>query len=219
MQDQQDTNLTFVLGIWSDALPTLAGGYSHPGSLLWTETFRAGGYTYSNFASGQESFYVPAIPPQVSPETAVYLYSFTPQNPFCQQGSSNSPVVYWLSVSAQPSTAATAVQVRLEDHDQPFPRRRRGWYGDCRGSVGNWKELFAPVSTAPLSLEMAFLLNNGPPTPDCDPSVRLKWREPPDTSTNGLDVLATAPEVVGDDFLCRTPWADQRHNDLGFVAQ
>ncbi len=52
---------------------------------------------------------------------------------------------------------------------------------------------------------MAFLLNNGPPTPDCDPSVRLKWRELPDTSTNGLDILATAPEVVGDDFLCRTP--------------
>ncbi len=106
LDDQQDANLTFVLGIWSDALPTFAGGYSHPGNLLWTETFRPGSYTYSNFASGQESFYVPATG-QLTPETAVYLYSFTPQSPFCQQGSSNSPAVYWLSVYAQPSLPGT----------------------------------------------------------------------------------------------------------------
>ena len=205
MQNQQDTNLTFVLGIWSDALPTLAGGYSHPGALLWTETFKPGGYTYSNFANGQEFFYVPTSPRQVTPETAVYLYNFTPQNPFCQQGSSNSPMVYWLSVYAQPSIPGTAVQFGWKTTTNHF--RDDAVFGTvaAAGIAGNWKELFRAGVLGAVSLEMAFLLNNGPPNPDCDPSLRPKWREPPDTSTNGLDVLATAPEIVGDDFLCHAP--------------
>ena len=200
-ENQQDTNLTFVLGIWSDALPSIAGGYSRPANLLWTETFKAGSYTYSNYASGQESFYVPATG-QLSTETTVYLYSFTPQVPFCQQGSSNSPVVYWLSVYAQPSIAGANAQYGWKTTTNHF--RDDAVFGtvDSSGNAGNWKELFSP---AQISLEMAFLLKNGPPNPDCDPAVRPKWKELPDTSTNGLDVLATAPEVVGDDFLCRTP--------------
>jgi len=50
---------------------------------------------------------------------------------------------------------------------------------------------------------MAFRLIDGPPTPDCDPHTRPKWVRWPDVSTNGLDVLATEPKVLADDFLCK----------------
>ncbi len=204
-QNQPDPNMTFVVGIWTDVLPNpLAGGYSHPGSLLWTETFAPGGYTFSNFAAGQEQFYNPATG-QVSSESQVFLYNFSPQNPFCQQGSPNSPIVYWLSVYALPSVAGTPIQFGWKTSTNHF--RDDAVYGTLSAAAvaGNWKELFAPISSALVSLDMAFRLNNGPPDPDCDTGLLPKWKEPPDTSTNGLDVLATAPEIVGDDFLCRTP--------------
>jgi hypothetical protein len=203
-ENQQDPNLTFVLGIWSDALPTFAAGFSHPANLLWTETFTPGHYTAPIYGSGQELFYVPATG-QLSTETTAYLYSFTPVKPFCQQGGPNSPVVYWLSVYAVSSTGVPAPEYGWKTSTNHF--RDDAVWGTVSGSVyaGNWQELFAPLGTARVSLDMAFLLNNGPPTPDCDPSVRPKWVQLPDTSTNGLDVLATAPNIVGDDFLCRTP--------------
>ena len=203
--NQADPNLTFVLAIWSDALPPAAAvpGFSRPGSLLWTETFAPGQYTSSIYGSGDERFYVPATG-QLGDDTTVYLYSFTPVRPFCQQGSANNPKVYWLSVYAKPSTAGTSLQYGWKTSTNHF--RDDAVWGTVVGSgyAGNWKELFSPVGTPQVSLDMAFQLINGPPSPDCDPSVRPKWVELPDTSTNGLDVLATAPNIVGDDFLCRT---------------
>jgi hypothetical protein len=205
-EDVLDPDLTFVLGIWTDALATPAGSFSHPGSLLWTETFAPGSYNSGQFAAGQEQFYNPATG-QVSPESKVYVYSFAPRQPFCQQGSTNSPMVYWLSVYAVPGpNSLPGAQFGWKTSTNHF--RDDAVFGtvDAHGNyANNWQELFAPIATAAVSLDMAFALNNGPPGPDCDPSLRPKWLELPDQSTNGLDVLATAPEVVGDDFLCRVP--------------
>ena len=204
LDNQQDPNLTFVLAIWSDALPPSAAGYSRPGTLLWTETFTPGHYGSSVYGSGQEFFYNLGTG-SVTPETTAYLYDFTPVRPFCQQGSARNPIVYWLSVYAKSPTAVPSPQFGWKTTTTHW--RDDAVYGNVVGSgyAGNWKELFAPATTAAISLDMAFLLNNGPPTPDCDRAVRPKWVELPDTSTNGLDVLATAPNIVGDDFLCRTP--------------
>jgi hypothetical protein len=56
-----------------------------------------------------------------------------------------------------------------------------------------------------ISLDMAFLINNGPPSADCDPNIKPKYVQWPDPSTNGLDVKATAPNILADDFPCRKP--------------
>jgi hypothetical protein len=203
-ENLQDTNLTFVLGIWSDSLGSAAGGFSHPANLLWTEAFRPGTYTYGAAGTGQEQFYVPATG-QLTPESLVYLYSFTPQNPFCQQGSPRTPVVYWLSVYAVSPSAGNVTPFGWKTSTNHFRDDAVWGLVSGLGNPNNWHELFAPVSPVQESLDLAFLLNNGPPSPDCDQAIRPKWRQDPDTSTNGLDVLATAPEIVGDDFLCHTP--------------
>jgi hypothetical protein len=209
--NQVDTNLTFTLAIWSDSVPpspstTPVPNYSRPGTLLWTETFTPGHYSSSFYASGQEKFYVPATG-QLGTDTQVYLYSFTPVRPFCQRGSTNNAMVYWLSVWAKPSIAGTSLQYGWKTSTKHF--RDDAVWGTVTASgsyVGNWKELFTPPGTTPQrSLDMAFQLNEGPPTPDCDPTIRPKWLQLPDTSPNGLDVLATGTNIVGDDFLCRTP--------------
>jgi hypothetical protein len=204
--NQQNPNLTFVLGTWSDVVPTTATGFSHPGTLLWTETFTPGHYTGPTYGTGQEFFYTPATG-ELGTDSTVYLYSFTPVRPFCQQGGPNNPIVYWLSVYATSPTALTGPPYGWKTSTNHF--RDDAVWGTVTGSggyLGNWQELFTPPGVAPqLSLDMAFLLNNGPLTPDCNRSIRPKWLQLPDTSTNGLDVLATAPNIVGDDFLCRTP--------------
>jgi hypothetical protein len=209
LNNQVDTNMTFTLAIWSDVVPpspstTPVPNFSRPGTLLWTETFTPGHYTSSVAGSGQETFYFPATG-QIGADTQVYLYSFTPVKPFCQRGSANSPIVYWLSITAKPGTAATAGQYGWKTSTKHW--RDDAVWGTVSGSgyAGNWQELFAPVTSAKISLDMAFQLNQGPPTPDCDPTIRPKWLQLPDTSPNGLDVLATGTNIVGDDFLCRTP--------------
>ena len=67
-----------------------------------------------------------------------------------------------------------------------------------------WQPLFNPLlPAAPVPVDFAFQINGGPPTTDCDPALGAGSLEPPDISTNGLDVSAKTPFMVGDDFLCR----------------
>jgi hypothetical protein len=200
-------NTVFVLGIWTDVPGGSTAGntpFSHPGQLLWTETFIPGNYGIATAGTGNELFYSPTTG-QLIPEHNIYLYNFNPKNPFCQKGTPNSPVVYWLSVRAI-----------LPNNGVPF-----GWktstnhwkddavYGHLTATTGptvvtDWKDLHDPRSGANgISLDMAFRINNGPPSPNCDPTIRPKWVQWPDVTPNGLDVRATFPNVVGDDFLCR----------------
>ena len=67
-----------------------------------------------------------------------------------------------------------------------------------------WQPLFNPLVTAgvPAPVDFAFRINSGPPNSDCDPALGGVI-QPPDTSTNGLDVWALTPAMVGDDFLCQ----------------
>ncbi|SPE54663.1 exported hypothetical protein [Verrucomicrobia bacterium] len=204
LNDQVDTNITFVLGIWTDVAATTTP-FSHPGTIQWSETFTPGQYTGTFVQQGQERFLIP--PGQTAPETQVWRYEFNPTQPFCQQGSFSNRVVYWLSVYAIPSASGTSQGVfgwkTSTNHfmdDAVF-----GMVPNNVTNAGNWQELFSPPGPVPqISLDMAFELKNGPPSPDCDRGRRVKWVQPPDASTNGLDVLATVPEILGDDFLCRS---------------
>jgi hypothetical protein len=203
-------NTTFVLSIWNDVAGGSTAGntpFSRPGSQpIWTETFPPGTYGLTSAGTGNELFYSPTTG-QLIPETKIYLYNFNPKAPFCQRGTPNSPITYWLSVEAVlPNTGASI----------PF-----GWktstnhwhddavYGHIAAAGGpttvfDWKDLHDPRPGFPhISLDMAFRINNGPPTPDCDPHSRPKWVRWPDVTPNGLDVLATYPKVAADDFLCK----------------
>jgi hypothetical protein len=196
-----DPNTRFILSIWSDVPAGTTGGFSHPGRVLWSEPFVPGQYFFKEAGVGDEMFYDPATG-QLTAETRIWLYNFTPKSPWCQKGSVNSPVTYWLSVQAitaagTPSQFGWKTSTNHWNDDAVFGRlTSTGTYA--------WKELVDPLTTAALvSLDLAFRIDSGPPGPDCEPTVHRKWFQPPNTSDTGLDVLATAPEVLGDDFLCR----------------
>lgn len=160
--DAQVDNTRFLLGIWSD-VPASYGYFSYPGTLLWSEWFEPGAYSFAFYANANEHFYEPLERCDLDPlrsligsDTKIWLYSFTPTNPFCQTGASGSPVVYWLSVSAD------------VDGDGLF-----GWktsathWGDAAvyGHLGpdgyefvDWQELVDPRNTN--SLDLSFLINS-----------------------------------------------------------
>ena len=196
-----DPNTTFVLSFWSDTPASTATPFSRPGTLLWTETFSPGNYTRTNAGTGNEQFYDPDTG-QLSPESLISHYNFIPKNPFCQKGSTNAPIVYWLSVSAK-----AALQFGWKTSTNHWNDDAVYGHVNTTGTaLGDWKDLHDPrPNMNKISLDMAFLLNNGPPSADCDPNVKPKYVQWPDPSTNGLDVKATAPNILADDFPCRQP--------------
>jgi hypothetical protein len=199
----------FVVSIWDNvAGGSIAGNrpFSRPGNRpIWSETFNPGDYTRTLAGRGPEHFYSPPST-VLTPENNIFLYSFVPKRPFCQKGgplgSQPGPMTYWLSVQAiLPSGIApfgwkTSTNHWRDDavygHTAPGPT-----------AVFDWKDLHDPSAANGRSLDMAFRLIHGPPTPDCDPHNRPKWAQRPDITPNGLDVLATFPKVLGDDFPCK----------------
>jgi hypothetical protein len=203
-----DPTMGFILGIWSDVLapPSFTGanpGYSRPGRLLCSNIFGPNEYTFTPAGTGNEFFYDPASG-SVTHESQIWLYNFDLKTPCCQQGSTNSPMTYWLSITALPAgtTLPSFGWKTTTNHyrdDAVFGRP------DAAGNIF-WQELFDPIQTAAkVSLELAFVINNGPPNPDCEPNLHCKWKEAPDTTPNGMDVLATSTNVLGDDYLCVKP--------------
>ncbi len=192
---------SFVVSIWSDA-PKTSAGFSHPFQRLWSQRYDPGDYKFIPAGAGNEHFYDPETG-QLGGETNVWLYSFDilPTNSFCQQGKGT---IYWVSISAISPPAAFL---------------QWGWKTSTNhwGDIGvharvdalsgvtltPWQPIFNPVAPVPLPVDFAFQINSGPPTPDCDPALGAASIQPPDTSTNGLDVRALQPASVGDDFPCR----------------
>jgi len=205
--DAPDPNTTFVLSIWSDQPATTASPFSHPATLLWTETFAPGGYLGPQQAgTGSEQFYDPDTG-QLFPEQQIWRYSFTPKKPFCQKGSTNSPVVYWLSVMAKTANPGLLFGWKTSTNhwndDAVY-----GHVNAAGAALGDWKDLHDPrTGMNGISLDMAFLINNGPPTADCDvhQAPPPKWVQWPNTNQDGLDVRATVPKILADDFQCKRP--------------
>src|SRR5262249_45078122 len=100
-----NTNAQFVLMLWSDmpAGSVNAGttdAYSHPRSMLCSNFFGPGDYTVSFYTTVVENFYDPTSG-EMTPETTMWSNNSRPKEPCCQHGSTNEPIVYWLSVYAQ----------------------------------------------------------------------------------------------------------------------
>lgn len=196
---------TFVLSIWDDAAGT-PGNPSHPNTLLWSQTYNPGDYANPTLVTGtaNEHFYDPTITGSLSPDHVVWLYTFNVPavNPFCQKGNSK---VYWVSVAAM-SPPADFLQWGWKSSTNHW--NDAGVWGKVDTS-GNllvpWQPLFNPLPTAPVNnIDFAFQINGGPPGAVCDPGATANGIiQPPDTSTNGLDVWALTPTIIGDDFLCR----------------
>jgi hypothetical protein len=98
--DYWSTNATFWLGIWSDVPRTNTLFASHPGSLIWSNSFSPGQYGQYFSMNANELFYDPSTTNFLGADQQMHYYTFYPTNPLLQQGTAAKPVTYWLSVQA-----------------------------------------------------------------------------------------------------------------------
>jgi hypothetical protein len=215
LDDTVDPNATFVLSIWSDIPATPASGQpSHPGQLLWTQTFLPGEYVVCPFANVPEAFddpnYNPPMPPYLNPfggSTNLYylcFYAF-PTNEFYQMGTPNAPTNYWLSV------------MDIANPNAPRPLYF-GWktssihYGDAAVASLNvpyppptaWDSLYKANGS---NIDFSFKIDTATSQPPvvCVETNGSKYIQWPNVG-NGFDVWDT-PYVLADDFVCTNPSA------------
>ena len=105
--DSNNCNMPITLCIWSDvpAITHPPARPSHPGSILWCQTFNPGQYTVQPWKSANERFWNPDPLPCgqiLGVDHLIWQYNFypSPANTFVQQGTPTQPVVYWLSMTA-----------------------------------------------------------------------------------------------------------------------
>ena len=220
LDDVHGVITNFIIGIYSDVpAGTTATGApipSHPGNLLWSESFPAGQFVETVFAVGQEQFISPASVDILGPDTNAWYYCFFPTSPFTQTGSTAAPVTYWLAVYAEgnfgPPLAATP---QFGWKTTPGIRNdvsvNTPWPGVLPGPGTTWKTNAtppgSPIGTQPLDLafELTTSTNIPPPPPCCPDTNAVKYVQPPDLSA-GIDVDASINPagVLADDFPCTT---------------
>jgi len=195
--------IPITLSIWSDVPTNTANSFSHPGSLLWHQTFLPTQYKVRAVGTANETFWDPAPPPKgtiFGLDHTIYQYNFIPTDPFVQDGSDANPTTYWLAVSAGTNTVNFGWKTTATNHwkdDAVWGHVQFDGYS----AIGDWLDMHDPRDTSanPQSLDMAFVLTttNEPPPP---PPPVDKWHQLPDT--NGFDINATFRSIIADDFWC-----------------
>ena len=221
--DQVDSGASFVLAIWSDVPNDPLTGTSHPGQLLWTQTFNPGDYAMCPYTSLQEGFY------EIYQSGAGYssltgystnldylCFNLFPTNGFTQAGTAAAPTNYWLSVTEQ---ASPGVQLYFgwKSSAQAYNHQAvwgYSFYVTDPANATNWTPTVDPVSSGALNL--AFKINTATnaiptnPPPCCLDTGGVKYLQSPDL-VGGFDINATfsPPDpfyglnwVLADDFPC-----------------
>jgi len=213
LRDVHGTITNFWLGIYSDvpAVTNFSSGKvtpSHPGALLWQQSFGLGQYAESPYAVGSEGFYDPSIPGYVGSDTQAWYYCFYPTNPFAQQGTAAQPTNYWLAVYAQVGGQTGSYGWKTA----VYPYHDGAVWGNYLATsgqpIGNWQTM-TNVQTGQL-IDLSFKLTtptNPPPPPPpvgCVESNGTKYAQGPNLD-NGFDVWNDGPWVLADDFTCSNP--------------
>src|ERR1041384_44404 len=161
--------IPITLGIWSDvpAITNASGGIlsnSHPGTLLWTNTFNAGQYKVRPWSTSDEHFWDPDPAPQgviLGPDNMIWQYNFYPPavNTFTQTGSLTAPVVYWLSMTAvNPQTTGNGPFFGWKTSTNVvFDNSVFGHLDSAGTPVGDWNELIDPTKPG-RSLDLSFVV-------------------------------------------------------------
>ena len=215
LRDVHGTITNFWLGIYSDvpAVTNVSSGPpqitpSHPGNLLWQQSFGLGQYAESPDAIGNESFYDPSIPGNTGGDTQAWFYCFYPTNPFVQGGTAVQPTNYWLAVYAQ----VEGQTGNFGWKSAVYPYHDGAVWGNYLATsgqpIGNWQTM-TNVQTGQL-IDLSFILTtptNPPPPPPpvgCVESNGTKYVQWPNLD-NGFDVWDDGPWALADDFTCSNP--------------
>jgi len=164
-------SVEFVLSLRSDIPASQSTtGYSMPGQVLWSRTFPRGDYRAESLTTAVQGYYNPVQGSLISNNhTRAYKYTFTidPDQAFTQKGTTDDPVVYWLSVQAvlrlPAGTSATSLgwkTSKTQWNDQAV------WVQAQEPYNGSWQKLNYPPNQ---DIGMAFAITTGQEqqTPTC----------------------------------------------------
>jgi hypothetical protein len=216
LHDVHSAVTNFIVGIYSD-VPAVTNAVgvtpSHPGSLLWSESFGQGQFSEGIDTVGQEQFISPASVDIVGPDTNVWFYCFFPTNQFTQTGTNTAPTTYWLAVYAQglfggavfnPPQFGWKTTPSIRNDVSVFTQ----WTGALPALGAPWNTNSTPPNTPigaqPLDLAFILATATNPPTPCCpDTNDTVKYVQPPNVDS-GIDVDAVINRsgVLADDFPC-----------------
>ena len=145
--------------------------YSKPGQVLWYQTFLPGTFTVQPYRTGlQEGWWDPRNAQGYIPfgDTVCWQYDFVipAAQAFCQEGSPEAPIVYWLDVQAVPMGGTATAQFG-------WKTSIRHWNDDAVWGVGQepylgpWNELRYPIGHIWewQSIDLAFAIHGDEP---CD---------------------------------------------------
>ena len=209
LSDVHGTITNFWLAIYSDvpAVTNVSSGIvapSHPGVLLWQQSFGPSQFAESIYATGSELFYDPSAHSFIGSDTQAYYYCFYPTSPFKQQGTAAAPTNYWLVAYAQVSTGATAPLYGWKTTLTPYNDGAVwGHYLPTTGQpAGDWQTITNSQSGQLVNL--AFMLTTPTNAPPVCVENGVKYVQEPNLF-GGLDVWNNGPWVLADDFVCTTP--------------
>jgi hypothetical protein len=189
---------TFYLYIYSDVPSGPTNSYSHPGNLLWQESFAPGQYSSNIFATGSEYFYNPSNN-LIGGDQTCWQFCFVPTNPFYQTGGAAAPTVYWIAAYAAgvPNTNAYGWKSSTSSFNDAAVWG--GWDNTTLTPVGNWLPMLNPLNNNKLDLSFELLTVPDPQTNGCVEGTQ-KYVQLPNTN-NGFDVRNNQ-YVLADDFVC-----------------
>jgi len=208
LNDNHGTITNFWLGIYDDVPASANNPNSHPGNLLWSQSFPIGQFAESQFGPSQEQFLDPGPGAIIGSDTNIWYYCFYPTTPFTQTGSITAPITYWLAAYAQVSAVAGAspqygwkttfmVQNDTSVHEP--------WPGSLPGTNSNWlPTVYQSPAGGQVPLDLAFMLTtptNQPPPTQCMETNGVKFLQPPFLE-GGVDFWNSGPYMLADGFVC-----------------
>jgi len=176
-EDQAGPIQNFHIFIYSDVSagsPSNTLGYSHPGNLLWQETFPAGQFCSNALPVGQEYFLNPSNIMYL-PETIPWQFCFMPTNPYQQSGSLSNAIVYWLVVSAGGIPQTNVFGWKTSTTNWNDPAVWCSWNSAIGQPMGNWTPIPNPFTGLPLDLSFElFNSTNCLITYTCSPDKQVQ---------------------------------------------
>jgi hypothetical protein len=179
--------------------------YSKPDLLLWSSDFNSTHFTEtldSNLAPLYEYWWDPPSTPIQNGDHRIWQYEISiDSNQFVQEGNSIHPKIYWLDAYADinptPSNAYfgwKTSEMHWNDDAVRSTNNGTSWI-EMRYPPGHPYHSYPPDQN---SIDLAFAII----TCQTEPTEEPKWCQGPDLSENGLDVMASDPLILADDFEC-----------------
>ncbi|MCE5341540.1 MAG: GEVED domain-containing protein [Planctomycetaceae bacterium] len=202
----------FTISFYSDDPVGLGGSdpeniYSKPDQPLWKRTFLPGEFDESLYYTLPRGLYewwwdpyFGAILSNGDQNIWQYDIYIDPADAFVQEGTPENPMVYWLEIEAWTPYQTIGNEFGWKTSDTHWNDDAVFATGSLYPYVSDWSELRYPEGHPyyPESLDMAFKLTTGE-------HKQYKWLQKPDLSETGIDVDATEPFILADDFQCNKP--------------